>query len=84
MPFATIEFAILDMLGRIANKPLGLLNVARYYDLLLGFLQHSKAQGFMATAQTDLLKVGSEPIALLDLLGSLAPLATAPDDYRRI
>lgn len=25
VPFATIEFAILDMLGRIANKPLGLL-----------------------------------------------------------
>ena len=25
VPMATIEFAILDMLGRIANKPLGLL-----------------------------------------------------------
>ena len=30
------------------DKPIGLLNVAGYYDALLGFLQHSLEQGFMA------------------------------------
>ena len=66
------------------DKPLGLLNVAGYYDALLGFLQHSQEQGFMASAQTDLLQVDTDPIALVERLGTLAPLATAPDDYGRI
>ena len=66
------------------DKPLGLLNVAGYYNALLGFLRHSETQGFMAAAQTELLLVGSDPLALVDRLGALAALATAPDDYRRI
>jgi uncharacterized protein (TIGR00730 family) len=66
------------------DKPIGLLNVAGYYGQLLAFLQQSEAQGFMAAAQTGLLQVGIDPLALLDRLGALAPLATAPDDYRRI
>ena len=66
------------------DKPLGLLNVAGYYDQLLAFLHQSEAQGFMAAAQTGLLQVSDDPLALLDRLGALAPLATAPDDYRRI
>ena len=66
------------------DKPLGLLNVAGYYDALLGFLQHSQQRGFMASAQTDLLQVDTDPLALVDRLGTLAPLAAAPDDYRRI
>ena len=66
------------------DKPLGLLNVAGYFDGLLGFLEHSKVQGFMSTAQTDLLQVGIDPLALLQRLGELAPLARAAGDYRRI
>lgn len=66
------------------DKPLGLLNVAGYYDALLGFLRHSETQGFMAAAQTELLLVGSDPLALVERLGAMAALATAPDDYRRI
>ena len=66
------------------DKPIGLLNVAGYYGALLGFLAHSEAQGFMAAAQTRLLQVDADPIALVERLGALAPLATAPDDYRRI
>lgn len=66
------------------DKPLGLLNVAGYYDSLLGFLEHSKAHGFMASAQTDLLQVDTDPLALMQRLGALAASATAPDDYRRI
>jgi len=66
------------------DKPLALLNVAGYYDGLLGFLQHSQTHGFMTTAQNDLLQIGTEPLALLQRLGDLAPLATGRDDYRRI
>jgi uncharacterized protein (TIGR00730 family) len=63
-------------------KPLGLLNVAGYYDTLLGFLTHSREQGFMTTAQTDLLHVGSDVAALLQQLVDLAPQVDG--DYRRI
>ena len=66
------------------DKPLGLLNVAGYYDALLGFLQQSREHGFMSQLQLDLLHVGSEPLPMLQRLGELSPLATAPDDYRRI
>jgi uncharacterized protein (TIGR00730 family) len=64
------------------DKPLGLLNVAGYYDALLAFLEQSKTQGFMSSAQTDLLCVGTEPQALLQLLGEHALRAIVPDDYR--
>src|SRR6218665_1198310 len=37
------------------GKQLGLLNVAGYYDGVLGFLQTSVASGFMGARQMDLL-----------------------------
>ena len=64
------------------DKPLGLLNVAGYYDALLGFLAHSRGQGFMTTAQTDLLHVGEDPLLLLQQLADRAP--ERGGDYRRI
>ncbi|MEP6873212.1 MAG: TIGR00730 family Rossman fold protein [Burkholderiales bacterium] len=64
------------------DKPLGLLNVAGYYDGLLGFLAHSQAQGFMTSAQIDLLHVGSEPLPLLQQLADKSP--PRDGDYRRI
>ncbi len=66
------------------DKPIGLLNVAGYYDTLLGFLSHSETQGLMAAEQNALLQVDTDPVALVERLGALAPLATAPDDYRKI
>ena len=66
------------------DKPLGLLNVAGYYDALLGFLEHSRETGFTTGAQAELLQVDADPMRLLQRLGHLAPLAKAPDDYRGI
>jgi len=66
------------------DKPLGLLNVAGYYDTLLEFLRESERQGLMTNEQLTLLQVRNEPIELLEQLGRLAPFATAPDDYQRI
>jgi uncharacterized protein (TIGR00730 family) len=54
------------------DKPLGLLNTDGYYDPLLDFLQSSVRHGFMSDWLMDLLKVGSEPPALLrDLVDAI-------------
>ena len=66
------------------DKPLGLLNVAGYYDALLAFLNSSRDRGFMSDAQMGLLQVSGDPQALLARLAEMAARATAPDNYRRI
>ena len=47
------------------HKPIGLLNVAGYYDGLLAFIQHSVQQGFMGSWQLGLLQSGTDGPALL-------------------
>jgi uncharacterized protein (TIGR00730 family) len=66
------------------HKPLGLLNVAGYYNALLKFLEQCKVEGFMSSAQTELLEVHSDPSALMQRIGSAAHLAAGPEDFRRI
>jgi uncharacterized protein (TIGR00730 family) len=66
------------------DKPLGLLNVAGYYDRLVDFLLTTQAQGFVPAAQAALLQVDTNVTSLLDTLAAQAVKATAPDDYRRI
>lgn len=66
------------------HKPLGLLNVAGYYDGLLAFLAHGRLQGFMTAQQSGLLEVSDDPPLLLARVAELAAQATEPDDYRRI
>jgi uncharacterized protein (TIGR00730 family) len=66
------------------DKPLGLLNTAGYYDALLAFIRSTVEQGFVAAPQHALLEVDTDPDALLDRIATAMPLATAPDDYRRI
>ena len=50
------------------DKPIGLLNVAGYYDALLGFLHTSVASGFMGEWQMGLLHSGSDTSDLLQTL----------------
>ncbi len=66
------------------DKPLALLEVAGYYAGLLAFMDQTVAQGFVAPPQRELLQVDTDAEALLDRLGALMPMATAPDDYRLI
>jgi uncharacterized protein (TIGR00730 family) len=66
------------------DKPLGLLNTAGYYDALLAFMAQTVHRGFVAAPQAALLHVATEPLALLDHIAAAMPLATVPDDYRRI
>jgi uncharacterized protein (TIGR00730 family) len=48
------------------NKPVGLLNVAGYYDALLQFLAHMREQRFLRSQHLDTLLVGESIETLLD------------------
>lgn len=52
-------------------KPMGLLNVAGYYDPLIAFLDHAVDQGLCRPRVRELLVVGEDTRELLDhLLGT--------------
>lgn len=50
------------------DKPMGLLNVAGYYDGLLGFLQRTVDTGFMGGATAGLLQIGTEAEPMVEAL----------------
>ena len=66
------------------DKPLGLLNVAGYYDGLLGFLQTSVASGFMGEWQMGLLHASTDAEALLRTLVQDAGPDQAPVPLRSV
>ncbi|SDD26968.1 hypothetical protein SAMN05216345_107221 [Cupriavidus sp. YR651] len=51
------------------DKPVGLLNVAGFYDGMLGFLNHAVGEGFLKQVHAEMLHVAETPA---DLLGRLA------------
>jgi uncharacterized protein (TIGR00730 family) len=57
----------------IHRKPIGLLDVAGYYDSLIRFLDHAVAEGFVSAQNRRLVQVGDEPGALLDRLAAHRP-----------
>lgn len=57
----------------IHAKPVGLLNVAGYYDALTTFLDHAMHEQFMKPPHRTLLIVEPEPTALLDRFASYQP-----------
>jgi uncharacterized protein (TIGR00730 family) len=65
-------------------QPIGLLNVAGYYDGLLEFMQRTVDEGFLSTEQLGVLQVGTDPAALLAALRAAAAPPQAPEDLRRI
>jgi uncharacterized protein (TIGR00730 family) len=60
------------------DKPVGLLNIAGYYDKLLEFLGASVRQQFMGEWQMKLVCEGADPAALLRELVQSAGLSPAP------
>ncbi|HWW69088.1 MAG TPA: TIGR00730 family Rossman fold protein [Duganella sp.] len=52
----------------IHAKPIGLLNVDRFYDGLLGFIAHASGQGFIRPQHAALMMSATDPQALLQLL----------------
>jgi uncharacterized protein (TIGR00730 family) len=67
--FGTLEelFEVItwSQLG-IHTKPIGLLNIAGFFDPLLRFIDHGVAEGFIRTQHRSLAITGDEPGTLLD------------------
>jgi uncharacterized protein (TIGR00730 family) len=57
-------------------KPIGLLNVASYFDLLLQFLDHATSQELLKPVHRNLLLVSNRPDALLSQMQTAAPVNT--------
>ena len=68
--FEILTWAVLGL----HRKPLGILNVAGYYDPLLRLLDHAVAERFVRPEHLGLLRVSDDPEALAaDLLGHVPP-----------
>lgn len=65
----TFEILTWAQLG-LHRKPCGLLNVQRYFDQLLSFLDHTMEQGFVRREYSALLAVSERPAALLEALAA--------------
>jgi hypothetical protein len=57
----------------IHRKPIGVLNVAGYYDPLVALLDHAVAGGFVAAESRGLVIVDADPAALLDRMAAHEP-----------
>jgi uncharacterized protein (TIGR00730 family) len=68
----TLEVLTWSQLG-IHEKPVGLLNVAGYFDLLLSLLTRAAAEGFVRREYLDLLLSADTPAALLDAFVAWRP-----------
>jgi len=66
------EIATWAQLG-IHAKPVGLLNVAGYFDRLLGFLDHQCDERFVSAEHRRMLLVETDPAALLDMMDAYTP-----------
>jgi uncharacterized protein (TIGR00730 family) len=66
------------------DQPIGLLNVAGYFDGLLAFMQTSVDEGFLAPAQQQVLQVGGDAVELLQRLAAQARRSGSADDYSRV
>jgi uncharacterized protein (TIGR00730 family) len=66
------EIATWSQLG-IHTKPLGLLNVRGYYDLLDAFLGHAVDDGFVSRENRALIAISDDPSVLLAALRSFRP-----------
>jgi len=61
------------------DKPIGILNVAGYYDQLLGFLEQCVDEGFMGEWQMGLMRTGTDPLALLQWLTAQGSGSKSPE-----
>jgi uncharacterized protein (TIGR00730 family) len=68
------EITTWSQLG-IHRKPVGVLNVAGYYDPLVALLDHAVAGGFVPADSRGLVIVDDEPAALLDRMAAHEPPA---------
>lgn len=55
------------------KKPCGILNVNRYFDLLVSFFDHMNEQQFLQDRNHQMLMVDEEPAALLEKFAAFVP-----------
>ena len=67
-----LEIATWGQLG-IHRKPVGILNVAGYYDPLVALLGHAADAGFVSEQNRGLFVVADDPARLLDRLAVHVP-----------
>jgi uncharacterized protein (TIGR00730 family) len=67
--FETLTWAQL----RFHSKPVGLLNVAGFFDGLLAFTERAVADGFLHPAHRDMIYVDDDPARLLDRMATFTP-----------
>lgn len=66
------------------RQPIGLLNVDGYYDSLLGFMNHTVAEGFLSASQHAVLQVGTDAETLLGSLAAAARPADPTEDFSKV
>jgi len=66
------------------DKPVGLLNMAGFYDSLLAFLDSAVQSGFMNDWQMDLVRTGTDAPALLQELVQAADASARTDQLRDV
>src|SRR5260370_39063705 len=64
-----LEMVTWAQLG-IHRKPIGLLNVAGYYDPLIALVDHAVREGFVSPGNRGLILVDTEPGPLLERLSA--------------
>lgn len=67
-----LEMITWSQLG-IHRKPVGLLNVAGYFDPLVQFIDHAISEGFIKPKHRQLIVVADQPAALLDQVAQHKP-----------
>ncbi len=67
--FETLSWAALEL----HHKPMGLLNVAGYFDPLLALLDHAVAERFVRPEFIERLVVSSDPDTIIDELADRTP-----------
>lgn len=60
------------------RKPIGLLDVAGYYDPLLALCDRALAEGFLSPGNRELLLARTDPAALLDAFSAFQPEPVRP------
>lgn len=60
----------------IHAKPVGVLNVAGFFDGLIAYLDHAVAEGLLPKASRDMLHCATEPATLLDKFKCYRPPTT--------
>jgi hypothetical protein len=77
--FGTLEeFAEITTWAQLGlhSKPIGLLNVTGFFDLLLQFADHLVAERFVPAVHRDLMVAANTPAVLLDQLAVWQPVSS--------